>query len=254
MNDFGGKLRQAREGRGISLRQIAATTKISVSALEALERNDISKLPGGIFSRAFVRSYAAEVGLDPEQTVRDFLERFQYEPVAGPPVHAPIPEAEEDFESRRRAALLVVKVVIALLVIAAVATYFVFKGRSAADGADAGPVAQAATPSSVESGLAPAASTGSGQVSAAPGPMQLELRPTGPCWVRLVVDGQTILERLMEAGERQSVSVREAAVVDVGDAGAFAFAVDGREGRPLGTSGQVANMRLTRETLPKYLR
>ena len=65
MSDFGGKLRLARERRGISLRQIAASTKISVGALEALERNDVSKLPGGIFSRAFVRSYAVEVGLDP---------------------------------------------------------------------------------------------------------------------------------------------------------------------------------------------
>ena len=59
---FGGRLRDARERRGMSLRQIANATKISVAVLEALERNDISKLPGGIFGRAFVRSYAIEVG------------------------------------------------------------------------------------------------------------------------------------------------------------------------------------------------
>jgi len=76
MVDFGGKLRAAREVRGVSLRQIAETTKISVSALEALERNDPSRLPGGIFTRAFVRSYAKEVGLDPDSTVREFLTRF----------------------------------------------------------------------------------------------------------------------------------------------------------------------------------
>jgi transcriptional regulator with XRE-family HTH domain len=70
---FGGKLRDARERRGISLREIANTTKISMSALEALERNDLARLPGGIFSRAFVRSYALEVGLDPEETIREFL-------------------------------------------------------------------------------------------------------------------------------------------------------------------------------------
>jgi cytoskeleton protein RodZ len=74
--DFGARLRAVREARGISLREIAATTKISVMALEALERNDVSRLPGGLFSRAFVRAYAKEVGLDPEQTVREFVERF----------------------------------------------------------------------------------------------------------------------------------------------------------------------------------
>jgi cytoskeletal protein RodZ len=74
--DFGGKMKRAREERGVSLRQIADETKISVAFLEALERNDISRLPGGIFSRAFVRSYAIEIGVDPEQAVRDFIVQF----------------------------------------------------------------------------------------------------------------------------------------------------------------------------------
>src|ERR671936_1643097 len=92
--DFGTKMKRAREARGISLRQIAASTKISVAALEALERNDISKLPGGIFSRAFVRSYATEVGLNPDETVKEFLHRFEAEP---PPPEARghhVPEQE----------------------------------------------------------------------------------------------------------------------------------------------------------------
>ena len=82
-SDFGSRMRHVREQRGVSLRRIAQTTKLSVSALEALERNDISRLPGGIFSRAFVRSYAAEIGADPEETVRDFLAQFPHESVAG---------------------------------------------------------------------------------------------------------------------------------------------------------------------------
>ena len=80
-SDFGSKMRRAREQRGVSLRQIAEATKISMSALEALERNDPSRLPGGIFSRAFVRSYAVEIGVDPEPTVREFLAQFPHDPV-----------------------------------------------------------------------------------------------------------------------------------------------------------------------------
>src|SRR2546422_7280409 len=86
---FGARLRDARERRGISLRQIANATKISVGALEALERNDISRLPGGIFSRAFVRSYAIEVGLDPESTIQEFIAQFPNDSVtAGHPSSA----------------------------------------------------------------------------------------------------------------------------------------------------------------------
>src|ERR1700681_3602927 len=79
--DFGSKLREARERRGLSLRQIANATKISMNTLEALERNDLARLPGGMFSRAFVRSFALEVGLDPEDTLQEFMGQFPLDSV-----------------------------------------------------------------------------------------------------------------------------------------------------------------------------
>ena len=79
--DFGARMRRMREERGVALRDIAETTKISVSALEALERNDISRLPGGIFSRGVVRAYAEQIGADPEVTVREFISRFPHDSV-----------------------------------------------------------------------------------------------------------------------------------------------------------------------------
>src|SRR5687767_8274170 len=100
---FGSKLRDARERRGLTLRQIANTTKISISALEALERNDISRLPGGIFSRAFVRSYAVEVGLDPEATIQEFVAQFPHDSVTAGHQHSAAPEADS-LESDRRMA------------------------------------------------------------------------------------------------------------------------------------------------------
>lgn len=90
--DFGARMRLAREQRGISLRQIADKTKIGMSQLEALERNDFSRLPGGIFSRAFVRSYAVEIGVDPEQSVREFLAQFPHDPVTAGSPHAVVDE------------------------------------------------------------------------------------------------------------------------------------------------------------------
>jgi cytoskeleton protein RodZ len=125
MDDFGGRLRQARERRGISLRQIATTTKIAAAALEALERNDVSKLPGGIFSRAFVRSYAIEVGLDPDATVQEFLERFDQDaPPTAESVSTSVPEAEIEFENRRRRATRALTLAgVAIPVVIAIAYY-----------------------------------------------------------------------------------------------------------------------------------
>ena len=115
--DFGLKMKCAREERGISLRHIAEVTKISVSALEALERNDISRLPGGIFSRAFVRSYANEIGLDPEQTVREFIGRFPDESVTAGSPHVRYTDYADDDEPRRRRLSGVLITVIVLIVI-----------------------------------------------------------------------------------------------------------------------------------------
>jgi cytoskeletal protein RodZ len=74
--DFGTGLLRARERSGLSLRQIADSTKLSVRNLSALENNRIGQLPGGIYRRAIVRAYAAHVGLDPEQTLRTFLAQY----------------------------------------------------------------------------------------------------------------------------------------------------------------------------------
>jgi len=92
----GVKLREARTRRNVSLRQIADSTKISISYLEALERDDISRLPGGLFSRSFVRSYAIEVGLDSETIVEAFLDQFPPELVgAGHPTTIRLEQEQE---------------------------------------------------------------------------------------------------------------------------------------------------------------
>jgi transcriptional regulator with XRE-family HTH domain len=73
---FGTRLRQQREQREVSLAAIAAETKIKMSLLEALERDDVSHWPVGIFRKAYVRSYAQAIGLDPTTIVREFLDLY----------------------------------------------------------------------------------------------------------------------------------------------------------------------------------
>jgi len=71
---FGARLRQRREERQVALVTVADETKIKLSLLEALERDDVSRWPAGIFRRAFIRAYAHAIGLDPDVVVREFLE------------------------------------------------------------------------------------------------------------------------------------------------------------------------------------
>jgi cytoskeleton protein RodZ len=263
MSDFGGKLRLARERRGISLRQIAASTKISIAALEALERNDMSKLPGGIFSKAFVRSYAVEVGLDPDETAREFLDRFHGGHMA--PVAAPAVVSGEDsaFETKQRIAGVVLKLALISVPLIGFVLYFTMRSRPAER--SVAPEMSTSAPPPVDS-RAPV-STQAAPSSAAPPvpvplptatavaqrPMSLELHPTGDCWVKLTVDGRPVLSRLMLAGEKEVRQIHDIVVIEIGDAGAFAFSVDGRPGKSLGQTGQVRTAKITRETLAQFL-
>jgi transcriptional regulator with XRE-family HTH domain len=69
---FGTWLRRERERRGATLKTISDQTKVSVPLLQGLETDDLSRWPTGIFRRAFVRSYATAIGLDPDDVIRRF--------------------------------------------------------------------------------------------------------------------------------------------------------------------------------------
>lgn len=263
MNDFGGKLRLARERRGISLRQISATTKISIAALEALERNDISKLPGGIFSRSFVRSYAAEIGLDPDETVHEFLERFQSSPATAIPTPASASEAEATFDERQRLAAAVLKALLIAVPLLVLILFFTMRVRTPATVSTAAPLpASAATPAPKDRGTpspaapqlpAPVATTGATRPPGTESGMAIEIATTDDCWVKITTDGKVTVARLMHAGDKERQEVREKAVIHVGNAGAFAFFVNGHPAKPLGPAGTIRTAIITKDTLTRYL-
>ena len=77
VGQFGEKLRRERELRGITLEEVAVATKIGTRNLRALEEENFSQLPGGIFNKGFVRAYARYVGIDEEQAVGDYMAATQ---------------------------------------------------------------------------------------------------------------------------------------------------------------------------------
>lgn len=85
---FGEWVRRERERRGVELRDVADRTKIGARHLRGLERGDISSWPGGLYRRAFVRSYAEAVGLDADLVVERFLVAFPDPEAAADPAAA----------------------------------------------------------------------------------------------------------------------------------------------------------------------
>ncbi len=73
---FGPNLRRIRLQNGVSLEQIAESTKVPASLWAGLERNDFSRWPTGIYARSYVRDYARAIGVDPQATVDEFCRWF----------------------------------------------------------------------------------------------------------------------------------------------------------------------------------
>lgn len=73
MKEIGEYLRREREKRQISLRKVADETKIPIRYLEAIEQGQVEIIPGEVYLKGFLRSYAQEIGLDGEEV----LERYR---------------------------------------------------------------------------------------------------------------------------------------------------------------------------------
>lgn len=69
---LGEKLRQAREERGISISEVAEQTRISSLYLDSIENDNYKPLPGGIFNKGFVKSYAKFIGIDEHEALQDY--------------------------------------------------------------------------------------------------------------------------------------------------------------------------------------
>ena len=267
--DFGGKLREARERKGVTLRQIAGATKICIGVLEALERNDISRLPGGIFSRAFVRSYAIEVGLDAETTIQDFIAAFPHDSVtAGHPRSSDV-EDHEAIESDRRTATTFVRLGLISVPIVGIMLYFATAGRHvmtaekpplpAATRAPAANTPPDPAPPAPRASAPPVGDPVSPPTAAPPSTtpagerLTIGLAARRPCWVSATVDGQKAIERLLQSGEQTTLEVRREMVLTAGDASAISLTLNGADARPLGKAGEVITTRVNLSNYKDYL-
>jgi cytoskeletal protein RodZ len=72
-----------RHNRGISLEQIAESTKIGVRSLEAIERGEFRKLPGGIYNTSYIRQYARAIDYDEGALLAFYYQAIGIENPAG---------------------------------------------------------------------------------------------------------------------------------------------------------------------------
>jgi transcriptional regulator with XRE-family HTH domain len=252
MSSLGSYLRELRQRRGVSLEEIARSTRVLHLYLEALEADDFDALPAPVFTKGFVRAYCQILGEPPDQAFALWEQRGgaapEPAPAGAPARMAARPgggEAEGRVrkEARGRGAILVSFV---LLVVLGVALFVLALAlQSGRDGtverrpATAEPpraslpaAAAAATPGPPPAPILPA-------VGGVPAPYRLVARTSERTWIRVrTEDGRTSEENIPPGETREWVSNRPF-VLTIGNAGGVALELNGRSVPRLGPSGAV---------------
>jgi transcriptional regulator with XRE-family HTH domain len=249
-HDIGGRLRRAREQRGLSLRDAARETKLSVAVLQAIERNDFARLPGGMFRKAYVRTLAGVAGLDPDEMAAEYCEQFEPrpDPSAAPAQDAALHQAllRQVRPSRRRS----------IVTLAALAVLAIGWFRLQPEPVTPPPLLDAATelvavpmPPTVAMTLAadssPDPTPRAIAARATDVPLRIELVATGWCWVAAEADGARVIYRLVEPGERVVVEGESLISLRLGDAGSVTLSINDGASRSVGGAGEVVELEVT---------
>jgi transcriptional regulator with XRE-family HTH domain len=231
--DLGTRLREARLHRGWTLREVAASTKIPVDWIAAIERNEFDLLPEGIFRRSYVRAFAAEVGVRAEPFPEALLQNPEIGRIASRDVG----------EGTSRHNLSMVLTILLLSTIWALART---TGNSAPDIDGTGP---SASNIATSTRLDVASETGDAAHAADSVPPQagasLTMRFLGPCWISATADGRRVVHRLVAEGERLEIEGQDSISIEIGDAGAVLGSINGSSPRVLGADSEVLRMELT---------
>ena len=280
MSNLGATFRKARETAGLPLEKIAAETKISARFLLAIESESFNLLPGGIFNRGFIRSYAEYLGLDSEQAVADYDRMFTK---AQEPLEVLV-DAER--ESSRKSDRNLYPIAAAILFVSVIAYYLVTRKPStsteqapqstaekqatqtptvsAPAAVDALPKLESSATVAQPTSTALSTSTPS-PITAQPTPptqeisrppattppaastLALDINASSQTWVRVTSDGTVAFADILQPGTERRFSAERSLNVTIGNAAGVTLKINGRELKELGAEGKVRELRITPE-------
>ncbi|MDB5679910.1 helix-turn-helix domain-containing protein [Sphingomonas bacterium] len=187
----GDKLREARERLGLTLADIAASTRVPMRHLEAIELGDYSGLPSSTYAIGFAKAYARAVGLD-EKAIGLEVRGNPHLPAAPTTVYEPYQPRDGKSLPSRGVALVAGAIAVLLLIVVAIwYSTSLFRGSSDAPLAIPSDNSIAAAPEPTP------APVGGGQVT---------LTATEGVWLKIYdASGKTLLEKILAQGERYDV-------------------------------------------------
>lgn len=247
MIPIGHDLRRERELRGISLKEIAESTKINIRFLKALEEDQLDVLPGKFFTRGIIRGYANYLGLEEESVLNKYHEALQS-------LEKEEKEEEKTFvESSPMNIQNVIRIAAfgATVIAVLLALFFIFQ-----EGEAPPPIEPPPTGTTVQREVIPPVTQNESVEEIAEELQELDLDISfhHDTWIQVHADGELIYEGIKLPGGKLQVIAQEELVIDVGNAGGLTYTLNSQRGKPFGPLGAVEkNIRITLDNQQEFI-
>lgn len=243
------RLRTAREAKGLSHRQVADATKLSVRAIESLERDCLRELPEGIYRRSIVKAVAREVGLNADQILNEFISLHPDDLPSMPAAATVAPKAAASHHRLFALFSAALPLIGGVLYLAAPLTRPVVHQAPLPK-----PIVKEQRVLPVTAEVVPVGGfVRVAETSSHPAPVVVTLTISSRCQLRVVADGNEIVGRTMEQGETLPIELGEELLLLGDNASAVQFSINGQAGRMLGEPGDVLSARIGRDDYQDFL-
>jgi cytoskeletal protein RodZ len=235
---FGRYLQSMRLEKKINLEKVSEETRIAISNLQLIEKEDLEALPDKVFVKGFLRSYARAIGADAEEVVKLYETRLNM-----------ISRLADAGSFSPRSSLFAWRnMILSIIVILAVIVTSLY-GVSYFQGRMPEPEAVETPAGSEQSGAAPLGQETDSSVKkgATPKPVEklvLKIAAVDETWIKVIVDNKDSKEYNLMSGEKLEIEGSARFNLLIGNAGGLELEFNGKPVKISGKAGEVVNIQL----------
>ncbi len=237
MESIGNTLREARRGKGLSLKELEEMTKIRVHYLRALEEENFNALPGKTYVQGFIRTYAKALGLNPQELSDAYKAAVITPEQVIKPIEPLAPAVTKSTPSIPRGLVIAGLCLLALLTLFGVDSVWKKTSPPAAEPATKTPAVSNMPQTPPQPQPQPQQTN---PVTQETKELTLDMNFVADCWLIVKADGQKVFEGKFSSGQTKNIKANEnIELVTVGNAGGLKLVLNGKALSPLGEMGQV---------------
>ena len=248
MTTFGQDLKRERELRGISLKEIADFSKISLRFLRALEENQLDILPGKFFTRGIIRTYAKYLGLEEETVLNQYCETIHPQNQMN---KVKVSKKESTPEALKKKRKLISFSIFVIFILVILLSLFFLLQKKKGSSLDITSLPQPAIKLMPEEMPPPFPDTREEEMKE----LHLKLIFHQETWIQVYADGKIELDELMSPGQQAEIRASENLLINLRNAGGLTYFINNRQGKPFGKSGENINyIRINLDNFEEFLK